>query len=486
MKSRQEWKEFAANALLALIVCGCVQAFAHVLLWKLADSTYVLADWDGFCEVAGFHPFGFMDWIARYLCATGLLSWGWMVTTVLLAATMTLTFLIRGMRPSFAAWLPAILFVVPLLNLGDQIWLLKAPHFIHWNLLWFAVCAGLMALAGRLAIVVLGGLLVVVPTAAWFWADLPFDETVSRGFGFHSGFTWLGADFVTLSAFAVLFVLGWFRFSFEGKTARIVRYAVPLAFVALTAGFWAKRDCRAQLTMERLVRERKFDDVLKVEPRKLRPERMETAWRILAMYRTDRLDRDLFRYPMIGSYANTDEEEMIMEGPTYLFEFGLIQPCRRWLFESLAVKGWQPDYFRLLGDGAIVTGEAELAKRNFRQLARCPFRGDFAERRLRALEAEPPPPDAFEDLADVAGMFGVWQDHVAKSGTVYFGNDRIVERFVYTLFTTLESCPPPMLKMLFASALLGGNAQMLKDNREALAKLYPDGRIGPVFLEALK
>ena len=154
--------------------------------------------------------------------------------------------------------------------------------------------------------------------------------------------------------------------------------------------------------------------------------------------------------------------------------------------EGFRLKGWQPDYLRQLGEGAIVAGDAELAKRNFRQLMRCPFRGDQAAKRLAALEMEPPPPDAFDDLADVAGMFGVWQDHVAKSGTVYFGNDRIVERFVYSLFMTLESCPPPMLKMLFASALLSNNAQMLKDNSEALSKLYPDGRIGPVFLEALR
>ena len=486
MQDKRERKEFAVTAAGALLLCGLVMFFARTLVWKLADTTMVLADWSGFVEVATSHPLGFADWTARLLCATGLTCCGWMVTMALLATAMVATFLIRGMRPSVAVWLPVILYLVPLLNLGDQIWLLKAPHFIQWNLLWYVLLASALAVGGRCGAAAFFGALSAVLIGAYLVCDLPFDETVGRGFGVHSGFVWLGGDFVSMGVFAALLAVGTVRIAWAGKTERIVRCGLPVLLAVLTAALWAKRDCRDQLTMERLVRERKFDEVLKVSPKKERPERMETAWRILAMYRTDRLDRDLFRYPMIGSYTNTDEEEMIMEGTLYLFEFGLIQPCRRWIFESLAVKGWQPDYFRLLGDGAIVAGDAELAKRNFRQLMRCPFRGDLAAKRLGALEAEPPPPDAFEDLADVAGMFGVWQDHVAKSGTVYFGNDRIVERFVYTLFTTLESCPPPMLKMLFASALLSNNAQMLKDNSEALSKLYPDGRIGPVFLEALR
>lgn len=483
---RREWREFALTAAVALLLCGLVQFLFRVLVWKLADTTYVLADWPGFVEVATANPLGFMDWIARLLCATGLTWGGGLVTTALLALAMVTTFLIRGMRPAVAVWLPVILFAVPLLNLGDQIWLLKAPHFLQWNLLWYVTLAAALAVGGRYGAMALLGALVVVLVGAYVVCDLPFGESAGRGFGIYPGFSWLGGDFVALGVFAVLIAMAVVQVEWTAKLERGVRYGMPVVLVVLTAALWAKRDCRDQLTMERLVRERKFDEVLKVAPRKARPERMETAWRILAMYRTDRLDRDLFRYPIIGSHANTDEEEMIMEGTLYLFEYGLIQPCRRWIFESLAVKGWQPDYLRQLGEGAIVAGDAELAKRNFRQLMRCPFRGDQAAKRLAALEMEPPPPDAFDDLADVAGMFGVWQDHVARSGTVYFGNDRIVERFVYSLFMTLESCPPPMLKMLFASALLSNNAQMLKDNSEALSKLYPDGRIGPVFLEALR
>ena len=43
-----------------------------------------------------------------------------------------------------------------------------------------------------------------------------------------------------------------------------------------------------------------------------------------------------------------------------------------------------------------------------------------------------------------------------------------------------------MLKMFFASALLDGKPELVRENQNALSQLYPDGRIGPVFLEALK
>ena len=40
-----------------------------------------------------------------------------------------------------------------------------------------------------------------------------------------------------------------------------------------------------------------------------------------------------------------------------------------------------------MGDAAFLMGEPDLAARDWRQLARCPFRGAFARRRLAAVEA---------------------------------------------------------------------------------------------------
>ncbi|MBO7720986.1 MAG: hypothetical protein J6T01_01115, partial [Kiritimatiellae bacterium] len=96
MTGGKNWREFAWEAAAALAFCGALQWFARNLLWKLADSTFVLADWDGFREVAFAHAFGAVDWVARYLCAMTLAPGGFAATTALLLLAMTAAFAVRG------------------------------------------------------------------------------------------------------------------------------------------------------------------------------------------------------------------------------------------------------------------------------------------------------------------------------------------------------------------------------------------------------
>jgi len=175
-----------------------------------------------------------------------------------------------------------------------------------------------------------------------------------------------------------------------------------------------------------------------------------------------------------------------MEGPMFLFEFGLVQPFRRWTMETIAVKGWAPQYLRLLGEGAVISGDLALGLRKFRQLARCPFRGDLAERRVRALAAQPVDAAAFADLAELASMYEVWEHYVEENKIAYFGDDRNVERLVCNLFRTLKSGPTPMLKMSLVASVLSGHPEVIRANRDAIRNLYPDGNVPRVFVEALK
>lgn len=483
-QNHSDWFRFGATAAVALSTCAVAQLYAHRILWKLADATCVFADWDGFAEVASASPFGCIDWLARYLCATGLTGWGWVVPLLMLAVAMLLAHRIRGIHPAFAAWLPAILFVVPLLSLGDKVWLLLAPHFLIWNLLWFIVFAAVAAFSGRKGLAALLAILVVMPVGVYLVRDLPLEETVLRGFGFYPSFTWLPGSFVTLGVFVAFIVLS--SFELPRLKPPIADLVPPIVLVILTAALWQNRDCRDQLAMERLVQERKFAEVLKIAPSKPRPRRMESAWRILAMYRTDRLDHDLFRYPVSESHLTTEEEEMVMEGPMFMFEFGLIQPYRRWIMETIAVKGWQPQYLRLLGEGAVISGDLALALRKFRQLRRCPFRGDYADRRVRALEAQPVDASAFSDIAELASMYEVWGQFAYDRKVDYIGDDRNVERLVYNLFGALKTGPAQMLKMSIAAMILVGRTDVVRENRENIRALYPDGQIGPAFMEVLK
>jgi len=463
-------------------------AYREVTL-KLADQVMVRADGPGFAELAAEHPFGAVDWVMRLLAASNLVWWGPFVNLAFVAAAGALAaFALRRWRTPFAPfgpWLAAALAVLPTLSLGDQVWLLPRPHFPQLQLTAFVLLAACLT-AGRRGLAAFAALQVLfVIVGRLFFHDLPEAETLRAAWAMPIQFEWGACDTYGLSVFAAFVVLCLLR-----RPAALPRwaYAVPPVLAAVLF-FCAlpKRDCRDQLKMEAAVREGRFADVLGIAPKKSRPERMETAWRILAMFRTDRIDRDLYRYPIIGSHNDTLEEEMIMEGHLLLFHYGLLLPARRWTFETTAAKGWQPHHYRLLGDIALVMGEEALARKNFAEYARCPFRGDFAARRLATLDSQPRPADAFSDLADVADIFAAWQEFARMPvAPTYFADERVVERYVYTLFQSMPCCPPPMLKMAFAAALLDNRPEFIRENRDVFGKLYPDGRIGPVFLEVLR
>ncbi len=456
---------------------------------KIADQVLVRADWPGFLDCARAHPWGAVDWCARMLSAADLVWWGVLAQLTAVAAVAAMAqWALRRRRSSFAPfapWLVAALYALPTLSLGVHVWLLPHPPFAQLQLVWFAVFAGFLAWGwrGLVGFAALQGALVLLGNAAW--GDLPAGETLESAWALPLQLAWDARSAAALLPFALLAAA-----AFAKRPAVLPPWAhvvPPALFAVLFVLVLPRRDCRDQLEMERAVRENRFDDALAVAPGKAHPERMETAWRILALFRADRLDRDLFRYPMPAEYADNPEDEMVMAGPLMLFQYGFVLPARRWIYEAAAVKGWQPQYFRLLGDAALVTGEVELARKYFAECARFPFRGDFAKRRLAALETVPLTTAAFPDLEEPFGMHGVWQGLVGAPGaSPYFGNECVVDRFVYAHFRQLSNCPPAMLKMLFAVALLDGKPDVLKNNPNAMRALYPDGRIGPVFLEALK
>lgn len=473
-------------------LCGSVAAVVlflfcgRAIVWKLADQVMVRADVNGFTELAAGHPWGAVDWACRFVAAMNLVGWGLAVNLALVAGAGALAFLAlrrcRSPLSPFAPWFAASLFVLPALSLGDQVWLVPRPHFPQLHLVWFAILA-VCLLAERWGLLVFAALQVVlIVLGALGYHDLPAFETMRSAWSLPLQVEWGGRDALVVAVFVAFAAACFVR-----RPAAFPRWAqaVPPALVAaLCLCCWPKRSCIDQLDMERAVREQRFEDVLKVASRKARPERMETAWRILAMFRTDKLDRNLFPCSIFAPNADTKEEEMVMEGPLLLFQYGLVLPARRWTYETITVKGWQPQYLQLLGDIAVIVGEVALARKNYRELARCPFRGDFAERRLRALERESQ--EELSDLLPVAALHEIWSEMAKTTDLKYQVNERYVERLVYAYFLQLKACPPPIFKMVLVSALLEGRPEFLRDNLPALQQLYPDGRIAPVFLEALK
>lgn len=456
------------------------------IIRKLADETLVFADWDGFSEAAlpGDAPAGFLRWVSRIVMETGLVDWLWLVPFAILAAALSLTavcFVPRRWRkwPAFlAAGVVSVLFLfLPVMGVGAGVWLVGEPSYPVMNPLGILVAAWIFLALARLpaarkplffAALSVPVAALVVPFGAYPLAALAAAAVFHavKGEGALRRRIASSVFAVALAASAIPLAA---RFVYDD-------YSVKLAFDKSHAFFvpWnSVVDISVQLEQEAAIKEGDFAKVLAMADRQFAsartPLRMSVAYRILAQYRLGRLPDELFKYPMPTSHIDTDAEELMMDGYVLLFNYGLVMPARREIYEIASVRGSQPCHFRILGDIAAICGELQLALRYYRELARCPFRGEFARRRIKAVEESDG--SAFADIADIADMHNTWKEFYKTQPNVYFNTDQNVEKFVYTHFRALKSAPEAMVRMYVATTLLECDIKSLLDNQGLLDKI---------------
>lgn len=236
-----------------------------------------------------------------------------------------------------------------------------------------------------------------------------------------------------------------------------------------------------QLEQEYAINTGDFKKVLQIADEQLTHKipalRMSVAYRILAQYRLGHLPDGLFKYPMPASHVGTDAEELKMDGYVLLFNYGFIQPAYREIYEIVSVRGWQPVHFRILGDISAINGEYQLAKKYYSQLARCPFHGAFARKRLEGIAKSDV--NAFADIADIGTMHETWKNFFDGSGIMFFSTDDNLEEFIYDHYRSIRKAPEFMVRMFVSSALLRGDCKILLDNTAILDTLCADaGRDG--------
>ncbi|MGN0848045.1 MAG: DUF6057 family protein, partial [Kiritimatiellia bacterium] len=274
---------------------------------------------------------------------------------------------------------------------------------------------------------------------------------------------------------AAFLLLGW---ELIGRGARIRPY-VAGALCALVFVAVPPEDLRHQLRMERLVLEGRDAEALALDDTNPHPIRMTLAYRVLALWRTGRLETDLFRRPFTSFHRTSRAQETKMDGQQLLFAYGFLLPARQQTIECVAARGWQPPYLQLLGDVAFLTGERALAVRNWRQLARCPFRGEVARRRLAGLAAGKGLDDpAFAHLRPVAMLAGVWDEAVRQRATppFFYFKDASVESFVYGRCLTVKGKPPTeVARLILAAYLLEKDAKAFVRSRGVMDALCPQG-----------
>ena len=529
-----------SSALVSRVLAGTACLVYAVLVlrlrpvvWKLADQTFCLADAAGFREAAcpGLHPGGALRWVSSLLMTTGLCDAVWWIPYLVLPSALAAAswFLVFPRRAA-AAVAPFLLVLAGLLHVGTSVWNLPDYAFPLTNLLglalayafvavlrpwtrrraWAApaacaVCAlgfvpfglyapyaGALLLADRLGNMagasrpragagVLAGaaLLAVAPfaAAAWVYDDLAVGLAVGHAQSVMNGalLSAFGAWPVAAFLLPALPEVPWLA----ARLRPVLRLAALLALCGCVLLGLPRDDLRAQLRMERRVVEGRFADALAEGAANPRPLRMEFAYRVLALWRTGRLETDLFEKPFTSFHRTTQAEERRMDGQDLLFHYGLLLPARYVAMESVAARAWRPGCLRVMGDAAFLMGETDLAVRDWRQLARCPFRGAFARGRLEAVAAGKDLRDAaFADLVPVAEMAAFWRECVrTRPQPPFFDLVREnVECFVYGRLLALKGLPPAgIARLVLAAYLLEKDAEALARSRGVMDALCPEG-----------
>ena len=456
------------------------------LIRKLADQTLVYADWDGFCEAAlvGDSPAGLLRWFSRMIMTTGLVDWLWFVPYALLAGALSCTAVqfvpsrFRGWRVYLSATVLSVAIVfLPIMGIGAGVWLVSESSFPVMNPLGLLIAAWTFIILRKIPFVKTPVGLAASSAVVAFLA-VPFGAYPLAGLVAFAVFQAVkGAGALRTRIIAATLAVA-VAVSAIPLAARFVYgdYSAKLAFDKSHAFIFPWNsvvDISGQLEQEAAIKEGDFAKVLAIADKQLAslktPLRMSIAYRILAQYKLGRLPDDLFKYPMPTTHIDTDAEETMMDGYVLLFNYGLVMPARREIYEIASMRGWQPCHFRILGDIAAICGELPLATRYYRQLARCPFRGAFARRRIKAVAEGDGA--AFADVADIADMYATWKDFYKTQPTVYFNTDQNIEKFVYSHFRALKSAPEAMVRMYVATTLLDCDVKSLLDNQGLLDQI---------------
>ena len=462
------------------------------LIWKLADQTLVFADWRGFADaaLAGDRPAGLLRWCSRMVMTTGLSdAWWWAPYCVLVAVlAASLFFLLpRRLRSSakrgiaaFAACLAAsaLYAFVPVVATGDFVWDEPESAFPVMGLLGALASVGLFAALRPLvrrspwgiAVSLLACVLLFIPFGAYpllALAALAAWSFCSRERRSEWSLRMPLCAFAVLAAVPAVCLLS--RIAYD-DLAPLVALESSHAFRLRwnPCGAWLAR----QLRMERAVAARDWRGALEAAGQSGgEPKRMETALRILAQYRLARLPDDIFKYGIVSPHANTASDQRTMDGYLLFLEYGLLQQARCYAMELVTKRGWRPGYFAALGDVALLQGLFPEARRHYSQLARVPFRAEFARGRLKCLATGAVVPS---DLVDCAAMAKALDAQVeSNKDLVLFDLDSRVESHVYARYARLRNAPDFMMKMHLAAKLLECETESLASEAPLLDRLYP-------------
>ena len=131
------------------------------------------------------------------------------------------------------------------------------------------------------------------------------------------------------------------------------------------------------LRMKHAAEDGEWEQVLTLaRENKEEPTRAQVCLTRLALFKTGRMGDELFTYPDGSASYNAPEQNQwlrLIIGPLLYYHYGKLGFAYRWAMEDLVEYGERPAYLRYLHSVAKLNGEAALAKRYEKALARTLF-----------------------------------------------------------------------------------------------------------------
>ena len=165
-------------------------------------------------------------------------------------------------------------------------------------------------------------------------------------------------------------------------TNKWVNLAVVSIAVLCVAIFWYKDDnFHRELSMRRSLEKQDYAQMLATSANvKGEPTRAICLMQNLALFRTERMEQDMFRYPNGNAHPNAPFSVRLVHtiGKMLYLQYGVLNYCYRWCMEDGVEYGWTVERLKLMAMCSLLNGEFVAAQRYLNMLKKTDFHRAWA------------------------------------------------------------------------------------------------------------
>lgn len=420
MNKTVKWTNLTGTALFLLFAYGMLVLLKQDLLYRCEELSLFIPDMYFFKEFI-IQPGGLIPYLGTFLTQFCYLPWlGALLITLTLWMLQTIVFsvLVNDRRFYLLSFFPSFLILLYILRINYNLYemigkgylfsiilglistlaLVKVYNSLQqqtWKRVWVVLIAvvgypllGFYALLTLMIIAIFSlnkfrkDIGIMIP-ALCLIAIVPFAfqtffySRISPPFAYFSGLPvedLMGMKSVRLIYAATFITVILLKFIPQGlawleKRIRVTMYFSMLTFIILIGLVFKYRNhnesFHAQLKMERLIDEQKWEEALKVANQVKSPTRVIHLYRVIALLNLNRLPNDLFTIPMPSAIIDPKQDEFNskMCGTLVYYYFGQLNFSQRWAMERTVTRGYTLNDLKYQAKTAILNREKELAKR---------------------------------------------------------------------------------------------------------------------------